>query len=176
MYSRLWRHLPKGLVPHLRSEEVKWAMAYDSTKRSHVAIQRRATEVEDSSCDAFIKHAMGVVDGRVYFHRLLVRCHVFSNPFDGNARVSAFNCGELNIGQQVFADIMRLVPDDYVQMMREAHARSTATDVRLNRSDEDARRDDPGPRYVHPAFTSLDGGQAHDDYDASGDEGTGDEE
>jgi hypothetical protein len=134
---------------------------YDPLNKAHIAIQRRQAKAEDDTRDTFIQHSMGVVEGRMYFHALLVRCHVFANPYAANGRSTAFNCGELNIGQQVLADIMRLCPDEYVQMMREANARELATDTRLTRSNEDRDRDDPGPRYVHPAFDAT---AEHNDY------------
>jgi hypothetical protein len=110
---------------------------------------------------------MGMVDGRRYFYGLLVRCHVFANPYTGRAGTTAFACGELNVGQQVLADIMRIAPDEYVQMMREANARDIADDTRRTRSDEDSDRDDPGPVYIHPAFDHsaiTDRGETSDDY------------
>jgi hypothetical protein len=62
---------------------------------------------------------------------------------------------------------MRIAPDEYVQMMREANARDIADDTRRTRSDEDSDRDDPGPVYIHPAFdqrSATDRGEASDDY------------
>src|SRR6516164_5649150 len=138
---------------------------YDATNPKHVAIQRRSDRASQESVDAFLRHSMGLVDGRRYFHGLLVRCHVFANPYTGRAGTTAFACGELNVGQQVLADIMRIAPDEYVQMMREANGRDIADDTRRARSDQDTNRDDPGPIYVHPAFehASVAGSEA-DDY------------
>ena len=138
---------------------------YDATNPKHVAIQRRSDKASQESVDAFLRHSMGLVDGRRYFHGLLVRCHVFANPYTGRAGTTAFACGELNVGQQVLADIMRIAPDEYVQMMREANARDIADDTRRTRSDEDSDRDDPGPVYIHPAFDhSASGSETSDDY------------
>lgn len=130
--------------------------AYDSTNPKHVAIQRRSSIEAQKSLDTFIAYTMGTVDGRRYLHNLLVRCHVFANPYTGDAGSTAFACGELNIGQQILADIMRICPDEYIQMMREANARDIADDSRRSRSDEDTNRDDPGPVYVHPAYVDTD--------------------
>ena len=131
---------------------------YDATNPKHVAIQRRSDKASQESVDAFLRHSMGLVDGRRYFYGLLVRCHVFANPYTGRAGTTAFACGELNVGQQVLADIMRIAPDEYVQMMREANARDIADDTRRTRSDEDSDRDDPGPVYIHPAFDQRSAG------------------
>jgi hypothetical protein len=157
---------------------------HDGSNKRHLDIQGRQARTEDEARDGFLNHAMGVVDGRMYFHNLLVRCHVFANPFHGNANVTAFNCGEFNVGQQLLADIMRVCPDEYVQMMREANARSIATDTRINRSDEDQRRHDSGSEpiaaYVHPgnderAFRAVETA-VHDDYDlATTDEDSGED-
>jgi hypothetical protein len=99
---------------------------------------------------------MGMPNGRAYIHELLLRCHVFSQPFAANALLTAFACGELNIGQSMLADIMRDCPDEYILMMREANGRDIAADTRLRRSDEDADRGDSGATiYKHPALDTF---------------------
>jgi hypothetical protein len=136
---------------------------YDPTNAKHINIQRRSAQAAQDSADAFLHNSMGMADGRSYFHSILVRCHVFANPYAGDAGSTAFACGELNVGQQVLADIMRVCPDEYIKMMREANARDAADDSRRTRSDEDTRRADSGSEpdaYVHPA---LDTGRIYSD-------------
>jgi hypothetical protein len=62
-----------------------------------------------------------LVRGRVVsgFGTYLRRCGVFRNPWTANALVTAFACGEMNIGQEVLADITRLVPDYFATMLKE---------------------------------------------------------
>ena len=125
---------------------------YDSSNPKHIAIARKSAKAADEARASFINNIMGMVDGRAYIHDLLVSCHVFTQPFSANALVTAFACGELNIGQRILADIMAYCPDDYIQMMREANARSTADDARRSRSDKDADGNNRGPEpYIHPA-------------------------
>ena len=131
---------------------------YDSSNPKHIAIARKSAKAADEARAGFINHIMGMVDGRAYIHDLLVHCHVFTQPFSANALVTAFACGELNIGQRILADVMAYCPDDYIQMMREANARSTADDARRSRSDKDADGNNRGPEpYIHPAFDDITG-------------------
>ena len=101
----------------------------------------------------FLKHIMSMVDGRTFIHDLLTGCLIFEpTVFSRDALGTAFNCGQHTVGQQLLTDLMACCPDEYVQMMREANARDIADDTRRSRSDADSRQDDPGPKYVHPAY------------------------
>ena len=145
---------------------------YDSSNPKHIAIARKSAKAADEARASFINNIMGMVDGRAYIHDLLVSCHVFTQPFSANALVTAFACGELNIGQRILADIMAYCPDDYIQMMREANARSTADDARRSRSDNDSNGNDRGPEpYIHPAFddATAGAGSVTTDYDPTED-------
>jgi hypothetical protein len=130
---------------------------YDSTNPRHIAIQRREAKASDEARGTFINTIMGMVNGRAYVHDLLVRCHVFAQPFSADALLTAFACGELNVGQRVLADVMLHCPDNYITMMREANARDIAIANRLSRSDADANGHDRGPEpYTHPGADTGD--------------------
>jgi hypothetical protein len=58
--------------------------------------------------------------GRRFLRHLLTLCKVGQQPFTPNALTMSFNCGELNIGNQILAEIMSIDPDGYVRMQREA--------------------------------------------------------
>lgn len=59
--------------------------------------------------------------GRRYLRRLLLFGKVGQQPFTPNALTMSFQCGELNVGQQILADILAVNPDGYVLMQKEAN-------------------------------------------------------
>jgi hypothetical protein len=125
---------------------------YDSSNPKHIKIAQQSAKAADEARRGFVAHIMERVDGRAYLYDLLVTCHVFAQPFSPDAHVTAFGCGELNVGQRLLADIMAYCPDHYVTMMREANARSTTDDVRRSWSEQDPGRNDRRPVYRHPAL------------------------
>ena len=127
---------------------------YDSSNPRHIKLAQKSAKAIADSKSGFINHIMGLVDGRTFIHDLLASCGVFEQTvFTGDALTTAFNCGRHSIGQQLVDDIMRVCPDDFVKMKREANARNASDDARRSRSDADANGDDRGPGpYVHPAF------------------------
>jgi hypothetical protein len=65
----------------------------------------------DRAKEDFVRAALGSREGRIWFWDLLARCGVFRNPWTANALVTAHACGEMNVGQEVLAEVTRLVPD-----------------------------------------------------------------
>ena len=127
---------------------------YDASNERHIAIQRRVAKALDESHDSVIHSLMGVADGRAYVYDLLVYCHVFDQPFSPNALLTAFGCGQLDVGQVILRRIHAICPDDYTLMMREANGRSATDDARRSRSDKDSNGGDIIPFYVHPGDDS----------------------
>lgn len=88
-----------------------------------------AADVKDAAKEAkrkelrkteFLVAAMNREDGREWFHGLLVQTHCFQNPFNAaNDRLTSFNCGEMNIGLPILADLNNLCPEQYLLMMKE---------------------------------------------------------
>jgi hypothetical protein len=126
---------------------------YDASNERHIAIQRRSAKALEGAHDAVINDFMGLASGRSYIYDLLIYCHVFDQPFSADPHHTAFGCGQLDVGQLILRQIMRICPDLYVQMTREANARSITDDARRSRSDKDSngRDSEPAP-YVHPSF------------------------
>ena len=69
--------------------------------------------------DNFVLAAMQTPSGRDYFYWLLELCSIGRNPFTANALSTSFNCGELNVGQQIQAHIIEVTPADYLRMLQE---------------------------------------------------------
>ncbi len=75
--------------------------------------QQRNRETED------LKWLMAHKQGRRLAWQWLADSGVFRNPFNHSGSVTAFNCGQMNLGQQLMARIMEHVPDAYVVMLKE---------------------------------------------------------
>ena len=72
---------------------------YDASNERHIAIQRRVAKALDEAHDTVIHAIMGVADGRAYVYDLLLYCHVFDQPFSPDSHLTAFGCGQLDVGQ-----------------------------------------------------------------------------
>jgi len=69
--------------------------------------------------DDFVRAAMQHQSGREYFWHLLEISGLNRNPHTANALNTAFQCGEMNIGQQVQAHIVKVAPKDFLNMLSE---------------------------------------------------------
>ncbi len=84
-----------------------------------------------------IRDLLASAAGRRLLRRWLEFGKIGVNPFTTNALTMAFGCGELNVGQQVLADIMAVSPDGWLLMQKEV------ADEQRNRSSAlDTARDD----------------------------------
>lgn len=63
-------------------------------------------------------------EGRAWFYDLLVRCHIYQNPFSTDPLRMAANCGEMNIGQQVLIEIEGADPQLYLLMLKEGNEKN----------------------------------------------------
>jgi hypothetical protein len=87
---------------------------------------RKSTErqkVEAREVDEFLKQMLSLPQGRRYFWNLLGSCGIGHNPFRTDPVSMAFTCGEMNVGQRILADIVRVAPERYVEMMGEQNDR-----------------------------------------------------
>lgn len=88
--------------------------------------------------DEFVKASMGLPQGREFFWWLLELTRIGRNPFTGNALSTAFNSGELNVGQQIQSHLMEVAPADYLKMLTERQEKQD------DRTDADPSSDDDG--------------------------------
>jgi len=70
-----------------------------------------------------------------------MRNHIFSSPFHLDPIKMAFNCGTQNDALQEFLLVVRLCPDEYLQMMREAIERASIEDNKKVQSGVDYERE-----------------------------------
>ena len=112
---------------------------YDASNRKDIRAAEKAAAIAERNRINYLAAAMSTTQGRVWFYDLLEFCHVFADPFTGNALAEAYSKGERNVGLRIFADILTHCPDSYILMVKEANGRRT------ERSVSDSRRHgDPG--------------------------------
>lgn len=83
---------------------------------------RQAKQLEknvDADIDEFIAAALTTRQGRRFFWWLLQIGKVGLQPFSGNALTTAFQCGELNVGQQIQARIIEVDPEGFITLQKE---------------------------------------------------------
>lgn len=137
---------------------------YNAGERKDVRKAEKNAKIIDDSHARFLAVSMGTTEGRRWFHSLFESCHIFNDPFSGNALIEAYSKGERNVGLRLFADVVATCPDQYIIMMHEAQIRNltnersikngrdtsntfdTASDPTLDERSElaDAGRDDQG--------------------------------
>lgn len=66
-------------------------------------------------------------------------------PFAQNSLITAFSCGELNVGQRILDRMLQVSPDGYVNLMKEMQNERSDRDGELNASYTSTRSgDEPG--------------------------------
>lgn len=138
-------------------------MTYDASDRKSIRKAEKAAKIAEAKRRVFIRHLMATVDGREWMHDLLTMCHIFHTPFAAEKPdVTAFRCGEQNLGLQIFADVVRAAPNEYTLMMHEATQKeslddrhdsdngSPDTSAATTGSDENPGRDDSGSGDYDP--------------------------
>ena len=110
-------------------------MAYDASNRKDIRNAEKDAKVDEIMRVDFLRAAMSTIQGRAFFHDFLEFCHLFADPFSGDALLEAYRKGERNVGLRTFADLLAHCPDYYIQMVKEANDRRIACDARHSRPD-----------------------------------------
>lgn len=90
-----------------------------SIERQIRRLQQRHTEEDALARATGLKHLLSTADGRRFVWLFLADCGVNRNPFSNNALSTSFNCGELNVGQKLLAEITVADPDAFLVMQKE---------------------------------------------------------
>jgi hypothetical protein len=77
--------------------------------------ERQDRESIDSAISALLQHEQG----KKFLWWLLEIGRVGGQPFTANSLHTAFNCGELNVGQRILDRVISVSPEGYVSMMKE---------------------------------------------------------
>lgn len=89
--------------------------ADDQTQAEQARVKRKAQrDVGD------LQWLMAHKQGRRIAYKLLADAGVFRNPFNHSGSITAFNCGQMNVGQRFMAAITESSPEAYMQMLKEA--------------------------------------------------------
>ena len=116
---------------------------YDASNRKDIRAAEKAAKLSELNRVNFLVAAMSTAQGREWFYDLLEFCHIFNDPFSGQALLEAYRKGERNVGLRLFSDILTHCPDSYAQMIREENGRRTERAVRDSRRNDPAARGDP---------------------------------
>ena len=104
----------------------------------------KAAKLRETNRINFIVAAMSTPAGRVWFHDFLSACHIFADPFTGDALVEAYSKGERNVGLKVYNDIVSNCPNYFIEMMKEANIAEQVND-RLDSAGEPDESDADEP-------------------------------
>lgn len=93
----------------------------NASERKDIRRYEKAAKLRETNRINFIVAAMSTPAGRVWFHDFLSACHIFADPFTGDALVEAYSKGERNVGLKVYNDIVSNCPNYFIDMMKEAN-------------------------------------------------------
>ena len=81
--------------------------------------QNRKARDKQNLIDEGLRQIMQTPQGRAWMWSQLEFCGPFRSPFAQSADVTAFQCGQQNVGLLLLGNIMRLCPDEYLTMAKE---------------------------------------------------------
>ena len=100
----------------------------NASERKDIRRYEKAAKLRETNRINFIVAAMSTPAGRVWFHDFLSACHIFADPFTGDALVEAYSKGERNVGLKVYNDIVSNCPNYFIEMMKEANIAEQVND------------------------------------------------
>lgn len=137
---------------------------YNAADTKAVRRAAREAKIASAAADVVLFNLMQSPSGRAYVYNRLAGAFVFHTPFTGDLATTSFNCGIQSTGLRDLADLMRVCPDQYIAMLREAADKDRADG---RRNDSPGRDDDSGQRsnaYGDGGDSST-GGRVDSDYD-----------
>ena len=110
-------------------------------------LKRRWQNEDEIRVNSAIANAIERPEGRKFLWWLLEIGRIGMQPYANNALNTAFNCGELNVGQRILDRIISVSPEGYVRMMKENESEVRERDAQLNQLRDgtlDDQADEPG--------------------------------
>jgi hypothetical protein len=110
-------------------------------------LKRRWQKEDEFKIESAVSKFITDAEGRKFLWWLLEIGRIGGQPYSGNALNTAFNCGELNVGQRILDRIISVSPDGYLKMMKENEDERKARDTELNQLIDgtlDAEADESG--------------------------------
>jgi len=94
----------------------------DTNERRKQDALRKIAELDEADIDETFRVLLTLPKGRKALWWLMQIGKIGVNPFAGERNLTDFQCGELNVGQQIQARMMQVNPDGYVNMLKERQA------------------------------------------------------
>ena len=94
-------------------------------------LQSQFAKLDKDTVDDAMRALLAHANGRKFLWNLLRIGKVGVQPFTANALTTSFNCGEMNVGQQILDHIIEVDPAGYVQMMKESEDERSTRDTAL---------------------------------------------
>lgn len=136
-------------------------MAKDDETKARLTARKQAEWAKQDEAD--VNQAMAALlntpIGRKLLWWQLQIGRVNTQPFNTDALIMAFNCGELNTGQQILARMLEVDPQGYVKMQQEnadGHAVRTAELAAVLRDDPTGVADNESGDGGNTASTDVD--------------------
>lgn len=85
---------------------------------SIVAKREKAAATAAKHRKNFLISAMRTVEGREFLYDLLARCHVFQTSFASDPHLTAFRCGEHNVGLMLTAELIAASETGYLEVLK----------------------------------------------------------
>lgn len=125
---------------------------YNASERKEIRRAEKAAKQRETDRIDFVVGAMSTRQGRLWFHDMLAACHIFSDPFTGDALMEAYSKGERNMGLGIYRDLVSHCPDLFVRMMQEVNEKEIINDRASDTPDrtDESESDDPtaGDEYA----------------------------
>lgn len=91
---------------------------------------RRDEKKDKQDRDNAVQALLGTGQGRRYVYWLLeITKAIGVNPFAADSHVTAFHCGEQNVGQQIMAHVIEVDADRFLLMLKEQEERKVKEDA-----------------------------------------------
>ena len=100
-------------------------------------LKRRWQKEDELKIDSAVSQAISSTEGRKLLWWLLEIGRIGLQPYANNALNTAFNCGELNVGQRILDRIISVSPEGYVSMMKENESERRERDGELDNDNDD---------------------------------------
>lgn len=94
---------------------------FDKEAQANAANARLAefAKAEEAKATFAMRALLSSIEGRALLWWLLRIGGVGLQPFQGDPYKTAFNCGELNVGQQILAKVIETEPAGYVRLLED---------------------------------------------------------
>lgn len=132
-------------------------MTYSAASRKDIRTAEKAQVIISVIDREVISGLMSVANGRHWINERLAEAGVFRDPFSPDALIHAYQSGLRAQGIGLLNNVILYAPDQFIQMIREAHERSAADAARISANhssdsagDTDYPTDEFG-RYIDPA-------------------------